>query len=337
MRKLLLSLCAGCFFACLDIVCGVDWGDSGLKPGGVYVAWELSTDFGVGGAKTYAYLAFANENYSNGGYPPDTGSPDGKYNDLSLLNLKDNKRYVTIANKVNAYLDSFETDWLMYFNTQSGNPATVTFRCLVNNLPDNTNVSVRLLTVDDESFEITALTEGATCEVTLPPSTSPNSILAFYEIPQATGVEYALSLSPGWNLVGNPFLEVMDVGALFDYPVMRCGAPAPTRVTAMAGLVSGASYWVFNPGSETQTVTLTGTARIGTETSFQNLTNGWNFASPVGCYNKNTGGFDAATEVRSVQWRWEAPGRLFEAVSTPPEVGVGYMVKEGADSVDAGN
>ena len=335
MRKLLLSLFVGYFFLCLNPVFGTDWGDSGLDkndaPSEIYIAWEVTTQYGDPSSDpVYAYFAFANKDYNYMRIP--RGAPDPLIDFMAMCVLTSTNSfdfYRTIANKVNIHLSQLDLDWLFYFTTKSGNPAKVTFRCLVNNLPANTTVSVRLLTVDNQEFPITALTEGATCEVTLPPDISPNSILASYEIPQITNAQFTLSLEPGWNLVGIPFLAVTDTGDLFDYPVMRCDAPAPTWVAPEDGLVSGASYWIYNSSSASQSVTLKGTARKGGETDFPELASNWNYLSPVGAYDAQQNTFVPATVVHDyAQWRWIPGAAFFRVDNTSPTVGVGYMVKE---------
>ena len=187
MRKLFVLSSAVFFFASGLWCFAVDWGISGLNltgaPSEIYIAWEVTTQYGDSSADPeYSYFAFANKDYTY--MPiPQWDTPDHYLIDRMAmcvpLSATKFDYYRTIANKVNVFLSQVETDWLFYFTTQSGEPAQVTFRCIVNSLPDNTNVSVKLLTVDNEEFPITALTEGATCVVTLPPSTSPNSILAF--------------------------------------------------------------------------------------------------------------------------------------------------------------
>ena len=331
MRKLIILSSAVFFLASGQWSFAVDWGDSGLNkpaaPSEIYIAWEISTTYGKSGvAPDHAYFAFADKDY-NFCPMPGGATPDLKQDQTYMVSLSDGVHWRTIANKVNVTLSQAETDWLFYFTTDSQQPAQVTFRCIVNNLPANTTVSVRLLTVDNQEFPITALTEGATCVVTVPPSPSPNSILAVYEIPQVEGAKHEFSLAPGWNLVGIPFLEVTDAGTLFDYPVMRCGDPAPTQVTAVSELASGASYWVFNPGHETQTVTLTGTARKGTDTSYPDFVPGWNFISPIGKYDTDINAFVPGTGYDVNQWSW-LPGSAFLKDDSVPQPGVGYMVKE---------
>ena len=166
MRKLLLSLFVGYFFLCLNPVFGTDWGDSGLDkndaPSEIYIAWEVTTQYGDSSSKPdYAYFAFANKDYNYMRIPQGAPKPDIDFMAMCVLTSTNSfDFYRTIANKVNIHLSQLDLDWLFYFTTKSGNPAKVTFRCLVNNLPANTTVSVRLLTVDNQEFPITALTEG---------------------------------------------------------------------------------------------------------------------------------------------------------------------------------
>ena len=141
------------------------------------------------------------------------------------------------------------------------------------------------------------------------------------------GVKCPLALAPGWNLVGVPFERVTDAGTLFDHLVLRVGR-AVTRLSAGDTLEGGQAYWVYNSAAETVTVTLTGTARVGGETDFPALEPSWNYVSPVGCYNRDTGAFDEATTMREMQWRWEAAGQFFCGQQQVPSIGSGYMVKE---------
>ena len=332
MRKLLLLLLFIGGISSIRPVFAVDWGDSGLNvigaPREVYIAWEASSQFGdPSGEKQNAYFAFANTDYLFMQYPV-SGAPDTKI-DWNCMIMPDDGRFQyfrTIASKVNTYLSEVVVDWLYYFTTKSGEAAEVTFRCIKNDLPANTTVTLKFIAVDGTETLIDCLNEDETFTISVTPSDVPNTIMAIYTIPQMADAEYALSLEPGWNLVGIPFLAVSDAGALFDCTVLRC-AVSPVRVRNASELVSGASYWVFNPGSERRTVTLKGTARKGGETDFPALAAGWNYLGVVGAYNEGTKDFAPATSVHDYnQWRWIPGGAFFREEAAAPAVGVGYMV-----------
>ena len=328
MRKLLLLLLVVLFCGGAHLVCAQNWGKVT-----VYASWEISTDFGTGGKTAVAYLAIADANQQWDPYPPST--PDNASNMLALE--VGEKNYMQVANHVRVGLNSptsFETDWLLQFSTNTGAPAKVTIRCLSNQLPNPETLKLQLLTVGGAVVDITAVTEGAVQEVeSVPSEAAPNTLMATYEAeePVMSGVQFALALAPGWNLVGNPFESVTDAGTLFDYSVMKAGANSCwIMVSDIAELSSGESFWVYNRFGVAKEVILTGNAYVGRHegTALPSLSGGWNYVSPIGDYDKVAGNFKPSTEIPGTQFQWNPIGEIFESFRQSPELGRGYMVRE---------
>lgn len=329
MRRLLLSLLFLFAFGVVSSVFGVDWGKIT-----VYASWEVTTDFGTGdvsahGRSVYVAIGSAKQVFPETGYPM---PPPGPANSLTLYVSSDAKHYTQVANRVSFDVSnpsSFETEWLVNFSTYSGMAANLTFKCLSNDLPNPEKLTLRLLAVEGDETKITAVTAGATQNVAVASADGPNTLMATYEVSFVEGVEYALSLAPGWNLAGIPFERVTDAGALFEHPVMAVG-PSVVRVTAASELASGGSYWIYNGASETVTVTLTGSVNTAREeTAFPALATGWNYVSPVGSYDTTAKAFRAATEMISgLQFQWDATGQYFGEFEQLPALGRGYMVRE---------
>ncbi len=327
MRKLLLSLLAVCALGCLSAVHGVDWGN--IK---VYAAWEVTTDFGTGdsGRSQSAYVAIGSEKYLGAPYPT-PGAP-GAINWLAVYVSSSKTNYPQVANRVSLDLSNptnFSTEWLLWFSTESGKAANLTFRCLENQLPNPKQLALRFLASDGTETAITAVQADEEQVVAVASATTPHTLLATYEVPYVEGVEMIYSLAPGWNLVGIPFQSVSDAGTLFDYPVLAVGSVI-TQVASASELACGAAYWVYNTGSETVQVTLTGVAYTGRQegTAFPELADGWNYVSPIGDCDKSTKTFKAATEMAGVQFEWGTVLQCFGVSQEVPSVGFGYMVKE---------
>lgn len=322
MRKLLLSLFAVCLFGIAPLVRGVDWGDVEI-----YASWEITTDFGTGdsGKSQSAYIAIGNKRR----LVPENGYPlpaPGSFNSLTLYVFPEEKQYSRVANKVTLDLNkpsSFETEWLLNFTTQSGQPANVTFKCLSNQIPNLENLTLRLLTVGGAEKPI-KVQEGETTTVMVPSEDGPNTLMATYEVPLVDGVEYALNLAPGWNLVGIPLLEVTDDGGLFHHTVLYLDSV----ITRISELKQGAAYWVYNNANSVATVTLKGTAFIGEKSTLaDDLTAGWNYVSLAGTVtDATTKEFAPAESPSNPIWRWDASVQSFVPDSVL-ELGVGYVIK----------
>ena len=325
MRKLLLLLFTVFFCGGACIIHAQNWGKLT-----VYASWEISTDFGTGENTVVAYMAIADANQQWDPYPP--SPPDNVINMLALA--VGEKNYKQVANHVNGNPSSpasFEKDWLLQFSTVTGLPAKLTFRCLSNQFPNPSSLKLQLLTVGEAVVNITAVTEGAVQEVeSVPSEAAPNTLMATYEAPLVTGVEFALSLSPGWNLVGNPFESVTDVGTLFEHSVWKVSPVSScwVRVSDLAELLCGDAFWVYSDTA--QEVTLTGTAYTGRRegTAFPPLSGGWNYVSPIGDYDKVAGGFKPSMEIPGMQFHWNSDDEIFESFQQPPKIGRGYMVRE---------
>ncbi|MBO4620089.1 MAG: hypothetical protein J5654_08265 [Victivallales bacterium] len=318
MRKLLLSLLTAFLCVASCVVYAQNWGKVT-----VYASWELITDFGMGGASRVAYMAIGDANQQWDPYPP--GTPDNASNILALE--VGDKNYKQVSNHVKIDLNSpasFETDWLLQFSTTTGVPAKVTIRCLSNQLPNPASLKLRLLAVDGSEVEITAVTAGSSQEVEVLSEAAPNTLMATYEVPLVNGVEYALNLAPGWNLVGIPLLEVTDDGGLLHHAVLHLNSV----ITHVSELRQGAAYWVYNNANAVAIVTLKGTAYIGEKSALANdLTTGWNYVSLAGTVKDSTTKEFAPAESPSNQiWRWDASRQSFVQDSVL-ELGAGYVIK----------
>ena len=322
MRKLLLSLFAVCLFGIAPLVRGVNWGDVEI-----YASWEITTDFGTGdsGKSQSAYIAIGSKRRlepENGYAPP----APGRFNSLTLYVFPEEKQYFQVVNKVTLDLNkpsSFETEWLLNFTTQSGQPANVTFKCLSNQIPNPENLTLKLLTVGGAEMLI-KVQEGETTTVMVPPEEGPNTLMATYDVPLVDGVEYALNLAPGWNLVGIPLLEITDDGGLLHHTVLHLDSV----ITHVSELQQGAAYWVYNNANAATMVTLKGTAFIGEKSALANdLTAGWNFVSLAGTViDSITKEFAPAESPSNQIWRWDASVQSFVQDSVL-ELGTGYVIK----------
>jgi len=147
-------------------------------------------------------------------------------------------------------------------------------------------------------------------------------ILRFSVAKRYEDVSCALTLQPGWNLVGIPLERLTGVGTLLNHLVLD-PANNNVRVTDVTKLSGGRAYWVYNGTDAAAVVMLNGQASVVTESHLPTLSARWNFVSPIAKYDAEGHTF-IFCDVTGYKWDTEA--RAFLPVEGAAVQGQGYAV-----------
>lgn len=137
------------------------------------------------------------------------------------------------------------------------------------------------------------------------------------------------ALSPGWNLVGIPFLKVTDDGGLFDAGQVLTADTPWRAVAGKDALDSGGAYWVFIPGAEGAEITLKGIAGTGDAPHFRpDAGSRWMAASLVGQWDEAGKKWQEPSADAAARWQWDAEAQSMAPSAGVPAIGVGYYRRQ---------